>query len=221
MSRLQIIRMRCRCGRPAAISTTAQPSQTRCADESPSITSLWRRANRLRWQSCCVADARDDSQNGKREGPGRPGPERREKKREGIELWDSRGEPHQLLLTSFRIRTSPWVHNMFPCEYSEIRSGNVQPDVQAVIPAESIIHTCPFATPFIAYPTALTQPHASHAISTSSIPDRTQFNHPLHDHPVQSLPANRLHPTSSDRVMPTQPHLTNQLCHPRHAQWAA
>ena len=200
MSRLQIIRMRCRCGRPAAISTTAQPSQTRCADESPSITSLWRRANRLRWQSCCVADARDDSQNGKREGPGRPGPERREKKREEIELWDSRGEPHQLLLTSFRIRTSPWVHNMFPCEYSEIRSGNVQPDVQAVIPVKPIIHIFPFATPFIAHPTALPQPHPSHAISTSSIPDRpnsiTRYTTTPSNHALSTV-STQPHPTAS------------------------
>lgn len=94
---------------------------------------------------------------------------------------------------------------MFPCEYSEIRSGNVQPDVQAVILAESIIHTCPFATPFIAHPTTLTQPHASHAISTSSIPDRpnsitryttTPSNYSLptvstQPHPTASCPLNR------------------------------
>ncbi|MDC7284902.1 hypothetical protein NXH56_02745 [Bifidobacterium thermophilum] len=77
--------------------------------------------------------------------------------------------------------------------------------MQAVIPAESIIHICPFATPFIAHPTALTQPHASHAISTSSIPDRTHSitrytttpsNHSLltvsaQPHPTASCPLNR------------------------------
>lgn len=91
---------------------------------------------------------------------------------------------------------------MFPCEYSEIRSGNVQPDVQAVIPVKPIIHIFPFATPFIANPTALPQPHPSHAISTSSIPDRHN-SITRYTTPVQSRPVNRLHPTSSDRVMPT------------------
>ncbi|KFJ00241.1 hypothetical protein BPORC_1013 [Bifidobacterium porcinum] len=87
---------------------------------------------------------------------------------------------------------------MFPCEYSEIRSGNVQPDVEAVIPVKPIIHTCPFATPFIAHPTALTQPHPSHAISTSSIPD-----HPNSITRYTTTPSNHALPTVS-----TQPHPT-------------
>ena len=87
---------------------------------------------------------------------------------------------------------------MFPCEYSEIRSGNVQPDVQAVIPVKPIIHTCPFTTPFIAHPTAFTQPHPSHAISTSSIPDR-----PNSITRYTTTPSNHALPTVS-----TQPHPT-------------